>query len=515
MSQFMQKHARVTNFCLSGFDRVLFRGTLRGLSFLKGMIRHLSHKDVPRREFGAHVERTTKKLIASSLCEAEQLERPVVYLQSSNTRKESLVKQLLEEHPVDAGLICVLKCVEPCQTYEMFKNKETQQLELVYRRRKCMFLYHYFLDPRFGLMHARIQTWYPFPVHVCVNGRQFLARRMDEEHLAYTQYENCFPLLEDPQRAQHLLDELLRYDWTQFLHGYSAKVNPALSELVNPLANYYWTAPQTEFATDVSFTSPEALQRVYPQLIRGAITTFATPAVMRFLGKQCPPHFVGEATSHYQRRPEGLTVKHCVNGNSVKMYDKAHTLLRVETTINNPKNIKVYRPMEGDPSKKAGYRDMRKGIADWERRAGVSLRANTRYLDALAELNTDTPLAQILEPVTKRIKVHNAHYRALRPWTNADIELLQAINRPEYLISGFRNQDIAQQLFAGAQDTLPQRRAASARTSYRLRLLKAHGIIKKLPKTRRYKITQKGTQLATALLLAQFCAIHTLLDMAA
>jgi len=33
-------------------------------------------------------------------------------------------------------------------------------------------------------MHARIQTWFPFRVFACVNGREWLARQLDEAGLA-------------------------------------------------------------------------------------------------------------------------------------------------------------------------------------------------------------------------------------------------------------------------------------------------------------------------------------------
>ena len=54
-------------------------------------------------------------------------------------------------------------------------------------------------------MHARIPTWYPFSVQVCLNGREWLARRLDEQGLRNTRYENRFPVLEDPVRAQALM----------------------------------------------------------------------------------------------------------------------------------------------------------------------------------------------------------------------------------------------------------------------------------------------------------------------
>ena len=515
MLQFIQKYRDKTNFILSGFDRVVFRGLLRNIVHPDGMKRHLSRCNVPRREFGAHVKKTTERLKSASLAEAERLERPVIYLPSSKTRKEKVAKEVLADNPVDSGLVCVIKCVEPCMTYEMYRNKEAKKLELVYRPRKCTHLYHYYNDPDFGLMHARIQTWYPFHIQVCLNGRSWLARRMDKEGHGYTRHENSFTHIENPELAQRWFDELVQLNWADSLDKFAARLNPAHEKLVGSYTRYYWYAHQTEWATDIAFASAEELQKIYPQLVWGAITTFSSKKVMCFLGKQLQSHFTGEVTSHYNCRPEGLSVKHDVNNNSTKMYDKGGRILRTETTINNPHDLTVFRPKEGGKPDDIAPRIMRKGIADLERRTQISQRANERYLDALSNFDTDVPLAHLLTPITKSIKRSGKRTRGIRPWDQHDLTLIEAINRPEFLLGGFRNADISAYLYPKDQAQLHRKRAASARTSYRLRILRAHGLIRKLPKKQRYQITKKGSEIATAILLAQHATVKQLNQQAA
>ena len=92
---------------------------------------------------------------------------------------------------------------------------------------------------------------------------------------------------------------------------------------------------------------------------------------------------------------EGLRVKHAVGSNSVKMYDKQGCVLRVETTINDAWDIKVYRPKEGDSGGGKGWRYLRKGVADLYRRAQFSQSANERYLAALGTAEDKTPLRDL------------------------------------------------------------------------------------------------------------------------
>ena len=57
-----------------------------------------------------------------------------------------------------------------------------------------------------GFLHLRLQTWFPFLVQVCVNGREWLGRQMDKAGIAYRREESCFPWIGDVGRAQELME---------------------------------------------------------------------------------------------------------------------------------------------------------------------------------------------------------------------------------------------------------------------------------------------------------------------
>jgi hypothetical protein len=76
-------------------------------------------------------------------------------------------------------------------------------------------------------MHARIQTWFPFSIQICLNGREWLSRSMDSEGLHYLQRDNCCTWLEDLERTQQLMDQQVRSDWPDLLDGVARSLNPA------------------------------------------------------------------------------------------------------------------------------------------------------------------------------------------------------------------------------------------------------------------------------------------------
>ena len=81
--------------------------------------------------------------------------------------------------------------------------------------------------------------------------------------------------------------------------------------------------------------------------------------------------------------------------------------------------------------------------------------------------------------------------------------LLAAINRGEFAIHGLRNRDLQQLLYAQPPATPAEKRRRSAAVSRKLRLLRAHGLIRKLAHTHRYRVNQRGRLILNAILSAQ------------
>lgn len=510
MKSFIQKHGKDVMGTLSGFDRLVFRGHIRRLSFVEGMTSYLSSAGVLLKDFGQHVLRVTSRIKEASLALAQHTLRPVKYLQSSQIHKEDVAREIAMKDNVSEGLICVLTCVEPCQSFEIYRNRELKKLELQHRFRKCLHIYHYFIDPQFGFMSARIQTWFPMSIQVCINGREWLAQQLDQQGIGYHKRDNCFTWLEDLPRAQELMDRLLRSSWSVILNKISAQLNPIHNELFDRFpAMYYWSVYQSEWATDIMFKSPDRLAKIYPQLLRHAITTFQSPDVMRFLGRKIPPEgniphaFAGEVLSHLKERPEGIRIKHWVGINHIKLYDKQGSDLRVETTINDPHDFKVFRLKEGDPNADLDWLPLRKGIADLYRRSEVSQAANNRYLNALAHANDTQPLGALTEKLCRPTSWKGKRVRPINPYAPDDLALLKAVSRGEFNINGFRNRDLRSILYSQDKElSAKQKRSQSAAVTRKIRLLRAHGLIKKVHKTNRYLLTTDGSKTITVLFAA-------------
>lgn len=516
MKRFIAKHADKITGVLSGFDRLVLRGNIRQIVFVDGLKRLLWKRQVLLKDFGGYAQGLSDQLKEASCRRAKELGRPIEYLPSSRTSKENLARKIAERDKIHEGLIAIIKSIEPCMSYEIFRNRDAKRLELVARLRKGLALYHYFIDPVFGFMHARIQTWIPFGIQICLNGREWLSRSMDRAGLGYRRRENCFAELKNAAQAQALMNSQLNLAWPAALNRIARMINPVHGEMFRGFpVEYYWSVHQSEWATDVMFRNNSALAHIYPALVEHAVTTFSSPDVMRFLGGKVHGAFQGEIVSDFKDRPEGVRIKHRVGVNSVKLYDKQGSVLRVETTINNPYGMKVFRPKEGDARGALNWRPMRKGIADLHRRAQTSQASNERYLDALASVNTSTPLGEMVSDICRPATLNDKRVRALRPWSEEDTRLFQAVTRGEFAINGFRNRDLQGLLYDGQAQSLQEKRGRGARVTRLLRMLRAHGLIKKVPSTHRYVLTSKGSDILHAILATQRVTLQQLQTAAA
>jgi hypothetical protein len=518
MEAFLARYRHLVTGVLCGFDRLVFRGSLLSLHRDGGMFCFLRRAGVQLLGFKDFVLSTSERLKNASLAEARRSGRPIQYLQGSKTDKEALARRLLAQHPVDSGLICILTAVEPCMSFEYHRSQDPRQRGLKLRPRKCLHLYKYYLHPRFGFMNARIQTWFPFNIQICLNGRQWLVQQLQRQgRTDFKSHDNCLTWVDDPRRAQRLLDRQLLLDWPGALDAIARGLNPLHTQIFNPWPQqYYWSAYQTEWATDILFQDPRSLAAIYPPLVKHAMLHFQSPDLLRFLAPKAHGRFTGELVSSFKDRAEGVRVKHWVKGNSIKMYDKVGSVLRVETTIANPLDFKVFRPLQGHPDGELAWRPLRKGVADLHRRAQVSQRANENYLDALAAVDDTTPLSQLLDQVSRPTTYHGRRARALRIGDADDVALLQAISRGEFATAGFRNRDLRPRLRPSRKTLSPREaRRLSAKVGRQLRLLRAHGIIRKISKSHRYRLTAKGHLLTTALFAAREASIKQLLANAA
>lgn len=524
MEQFIEKYSDSIVGVLSGFDRLVLRGSLRRLdvrywdpdrqvTVAKGIEDFLWQSGVLFKHYGDYLKKTSERVKQVSTRAIREAGLPVIYMREGGVDKDEYARRVAAERGIHKGPVCVLSVLEPCPTFEYAKSR------IVLRKRPCHMLYHYGWDETLGWMYARMQTWFPFHIQIGINGREWLAQQMRQQGLGFQQEKNCFTRISDFARAQELMNQQLKTDWVDLLMSLAARLNPLHAEIFAKYpTSYYWTCYQSEWATDIVFRRGEQLQRLMPAILAHGMLSFHSRDVLRFFGKRTtqagkiPRTFHGELQTSYKEYAEGERIKFWMDGNSVKTYSKvmaadAGVLRAAETTINNVDVFRSYRPAEGGPPDDLQWRKMRKGIADLHRRAEVSQQTNNRLINALASVDDSRRLEELIADIQQPVNWQGRRVRALRPLGD-DRPLLEAIHHGDFLLNGFRNRDLQAILFGTEAQSRQEHRRRSAAISRRLRMLRAHGVIRKVPHTHRYHVNPN----ARTMLVAIFTAAQTTLN---
>lgn len=189
MNTILEQYKDKINGTFSFFDRMIIKGHIRQFFSTSGKGFFLSERNVLLKDFSAYANQVTADIVSHTENMPASDKRPLIYLTSSNTSKEQAALQVLQRHPVDEGLICILSVVEYCQTLQP-KKHDSGLLSLDTVNRKCKYYYFYFLDKHFGFMHVKLQTWFPFLIQVYINGREMMKHVFDENDISYRMYDN-------------------------------------------------------------------------------------------------------------------------------------------------------------------------------------------------------------------------------------------------------------------------------------------------------------------------------------
>jgi hypothetical protein len=490
LSAFHTRFATLIDWSLSCFDRVIFKGYLP-ISRPEEFRRFVDYVlKVRRADFIKDIApQWSDRVVAHSKDFAQKRGRLWEYI-AGQVDKDAWAKEQLKQTPVAEGLVGVLCVMESSPTFKLASGEGLPRL--VPRNVPQRVLYYYFVDRDLGLMHVRLQTWAPFTCQVYVNGHDYVARQLTQKGIAFEQVDNAFVALSDPAAAQRAADRFAQLPWPKILERYARRVNPLLKKELRE-ASHYWVTDQAEYATDLRFKKPDQLALLYRFLLEFALLTFSPQKIFSYLGRKWHERFDGEVQTRYRSvREPGACIKHFMKRNWLKMYDKLGLLLRVETVINQPGEFKILRECrhrDGTTSK--GWFAMCKGVGNLHHYQSHALACNRRYLDALSAIKDPTPSYDDLRRLTERQREAGRSSAGFNPAREEEARLFAAVLSGDHIAQGFRNKHIRAALGekTGAGRNVWRTSAAVGRVLKRLHIRR---LIAKVPRTRRWRVTEEG-----------------------
>lgn len=505
----------------SGFDRIVFQGMIRPLMYPEGAMGFFHRRRIRFVDAKKWVIEQTGRLVSAvEQWSRQECGEPITYLPSSSTRKESLARRRQQEKGITVGPIGAWACLEAGGTYRLVPAKGAPVLRYVNTR--CKHLYLYLDHEDYGFMSIRIQTWFPYRIQIAMNGREWVARQLGKANIGFERMGNKILHVDDIEAMQLLLNQQLTTNWCSLLDSFVPIAFPTITSTLGMDLGYTWTLWQSEWATDFLFRDRQALDDAMSAMVRHAFIGGHPDRLLHYFGSpvkkngQPRRNFSGSLKSNVigLDNDNGYRIRHWLNSNSVKMYNECN-VLRIESTINDPSAFRAPRRKQGaSDDTPTQLLPLRKGVADTFLRASVSQSINDRFADYVATTRSSTPLRSVLETVTQRKQKRGRSIRALVP-TGKDLDLLSAIADPRFTVAGFCNKDLRGLLADNDRYIGKTDKQQSGMTTRAIRLLRDHGVIRKLPKRRRYRLTSRGRQLVTALQAALAASTEELTAIAA
>lgn len=485
---------------LSCYDRIIIQGTVPGWCYARGMTEYFYTHQIRIFDYPKWAEPLREAIRKNMESIAADHGIDIEFVRSKKSfRKEQRVKEILEKRGEEPGLVCILSAMEPCGTYKPWHDKTTHKTYLKPDDGKCLHYYVYLIDEDLGLCYVRVPTWCPFRLQVYSNGHSYLARQLTKCQIEYRMLDNAFGWIADFERAQQLADHFSVEMVHRKLDGFAARYCPVIGQFGQ---SYHWSLNQVEFATDIVFANQADLQAIYDRLTRAAIHTVKPDNIATFLGRKLNGNYQDEMGNRFNTRIEGTRIKHTMGPVSIKMYDKFHLILRIETTVVNVSFFKHYRKVEHkDGTSSMAWANMKKTIYSLAPLRELLLAANRRYLEFISTIEDHRAGTGKLNKISQRVQQHDRAYRGFNFFDPDDDKLFRTLGSGEFNISGFQNKDLRRRL----QDR------NSSQISRTMKRLRVHGLIKKIGRTYKYYLTALGKQvIGLGLKLKELYIIPTL-----
>jgi len=381
----------------------------------------------------------------------------------------------------------ILRAREPARIMIAIGKPQDERWHLQITQRWVVQYNFYVNDRRWGRMFVRMCPYFPFSARVCLNQHHWLANRLREERIPFQQCSNAFLNCADPKRLQELADSLTSRDLLMCGQKWLAAFTPFFTEKERREAGcqHRLFFAQVEYCDNLIFRRHAALDRLGERLLDANRTVGQPDKITTIFGRKVTKHYRGKLQTVIEdiKLPNPVIRSHYGNG-FIKQYVRDHLILRTESATNNVADYGIKKAIEHLPQ----LRDRLTAIAD-------------RYLDVQQDiLETFVDRGQLRQLAQPTILPNGKRIPGLRLDHPRQLALMHALVRFAHIAAG--NTFTTKQLHPHTIKTLglPPGEYSLAALRYDLYKLRTKGLVRKLPRSRRYQLTPQGYSLCLVFL---------------
>jgi hypothetical protein len=422
----------------------------------------------------------TKAFLSQVEAFVEQQQIPVVAFKKGQ-RKDDVAAEYRQRFEGSEGVLFLGKAQEKVTVFRTEKRTDNQGHKypwIVKSATPVNQLYFYCVDDDFGPFFLKFSSYFPYTAKLCINGHEYVKRQLAKEGIAFEALDNGVLTCADPKRLQQLCDGLSAAKIDALLRKWLARL-PHPFTAQDRKAGYRYDASilQAEFSLTQVLDRPLTGRIFFEEVIRENLDLGRPDQVQLLFNRRVTKRTPGRFRTRVLT--DGVTPSLHIDYKStrIKQYHKEGRALRTETTINNTRDFGIGKRLHNLPALRE-----------------IGFQANRRVLH-VQKISHDCAIGEdAFQRVNQPVEVHGQRASALRFADVAVQALLSALLVFRLLPRGFSNRELrdhwAPLMGTSAQNITP------GQMTYHLRRLRLHGLIERLPKTHRYRVTDQGWRTA-------------------
>jgi hypothetical protein len=484
MNAFFEHHENSIRLHYRCFDRLLLNGLIQPFQQPERVIgffnTYRDGKRVTRNELG-EIAGQYKNWVTNR---SQKWGVPV--LEPPAGRRDDFIDPYFKQAKPDQ-IVAILRAREPGRILIANGNKKDDHWHLQMSQR-CIIQYNFYLnDARWGRMFVRLCPYFPFTARVCLNQHHWLALRMREEKIDFQQCTNAFLRCGNPKRLQELADSLTARDLLTCGQKWLAYFTPFFSESErkNHGCQHRLFFSQVEYCDNLVFHRRAALDAMGERLLDANRTIGQPNKISTIFGRKVTRNYRSELKTVIEDLdlPNPVIRSHYGNG-FIKQYVRDHVDLRTEPASNNVADYGVKKAVENLPQ----LRQAMGSVVD-------------NYLDVQQDiLETFVDRGQLRKRSEPTVMDNGKRIPGLKLDHPRQLAVMHALVRFANIAAGsqFYTRDLHSHVAEALGTTTAEYTLPSLR--YDMSKLRAKGLIKKVERSRRYRLTRQGYSLCVVFL---------------
>jgi hypothetical protein len=376
-------------------------------------------------------------------------------------------------------VVCILKAREPARIMTAIGTKKENRWHLELKQRWVNQYNFYINDSEWGRIFVRVCPYFPFSARVCLNQHHWIANRLKQRNICFRQSTNAFASCADPKFLQDIADSLAAKDLLRCGRKWLAQLTPFFTDRERKQAGveHRLFFSQIEYCDNLIFSRRAAVDELSQRLLDANRTIGQPNKISVIFGRKIQKNHAGKLQTVIEDLdlPNPVIRSHYKNG-FIKQYVRDNSNLRTEPATNNVTDYGVGKALENLPQ----LREKLSGIID-------------RYHDVQQDiLESFVDRGQLQTLIQPTMLPNGKRIPGLKLDHPRQLALMHALVRFSHIAAqdSFSTAELHADTAQALGRTTDEYTLGSLR--YDLSKLRAKGLVQRLDKSRRYRLTADG-----------------------